>query len=327
MRLCFHQTGNPPDVLRLEDHPSRAPGPREVSVRMMFAPVHPADLNFIEGVYGKKPELPAVPGNEGCGRVEAAGAEVHSLVPGDFVIALQPGGCWSELVVADEQRWLKIDDALDPQQAAMLRINPATAWHLLHDFRSLKKGELVAQNAANSAVGRAVIQIARHLGLRTLNFVRRTDVGDELAALGADAVFPDDTDGLASAREFAEASPPRLALNAVGGDSALRLMDLLAPGSAHVTYGAMSRRSLKIPNSYLIFKDLEIRGCWITRKFESATKDEISTIIDSLVRLMHDGKLKLPVDSVFELADWRAAILRAQEGGRSGKVLLRLGPD
>lgn len=325
MRLCFHETGNPPDVLQLEEDPPRAPGPREVSVRMAFAPVHPADLNLVEGVYGKKPPLPAVPGNEGCGRVESAGAEVRSLAPGDFVIALRPGGCWSQRIVGDERQWLKLDGGLDPMQAAMLRVNPATAWHLLHDFRPLQPGALVAQNAANSAVGRAVIQIARHLGLRTINFVRRADVADELTALGAHAVFPDDDDGVGAAVEFAGATPPQLACNAVGGESALRLMNLLAPGGAHVTYGAMSRRSLKIPNSHLIFKDLEIRGCWITRKFEAATRDEVITMIESLARLVQAEKLTLRVDSVFDLSDWREAILRAQQGGRSGKVMLRLG--
>lgn len=322
MRLCFHKTGNPLEVLNLEARELPLPGPDEVAVEMAFSPVHPADINFIEGVYGKKPVFPATPGNEACGRVACVGKNVRSLAPGDFVIALRPGGFWSDHLIMEESAWLKVDDRLDAKQAAMLRINPATAWHLLHDFRKISAGGYVVQNAANSAVGRSVIQIARHLGWSTINFVRRQQLAPELTALGANHVLPDDADGLSEALSLTAANPPVLAFNAIGGDSALRLMELLAPGGTHVTYGAMSRRSLKIPNRLLIFKDLEIRGCWISRKFEAAGRTEITAMLGKLADLMLAGKLQLPVDSCFALDDWRHAINRAQEQGRSGKVLL-----
>ena len=86
-------------------------------------------------------------------------------------------------------------------------------------------------------------------------------------ALGADLVFTDDSDGLAAAKAaLAERGlpAPMLALNAVGGDSALRLMDLLGPGGTHITYGAMARQSLKVPNGMLIFRALTLRGFWLT---------------------------------------------------------------
>lgn len=324
MRLCFHRAGAPAEVLQLEPWEPPAPGAREVIVRQLFAPIHPADLNFIEGVYGTQPVLPAVPGNEGCGRVETVGAEVRSLAPGDLVIPLRPSGCWSQRILAAEDDLWKVSAQLDPLQAAMLRVNPATAWHLLRDFRPPDPGAFVAQNASNSAVGRALIQLARHFGVRTLNFVRRADVAAELTALGADAVIPDDDDGLAAARKIAGDRAPHLACNAVGGESGLRLMELLAPGGMHVTYGAMSRRGLQVPARFLIFKDLHVRGCWISRHIAQSPRVEVVAILDTLAKLMEAGKLKLPVDEIFELSGWRQAVARAQEGGRSGKVLLRL---
>lgn len=324
MRLRFHQTGHPPDVLRLEAHDSPAPGAGDVAVRMTFAPVHPADLNFIEGTYGTRPDLPAVPGNEGCGQVESIGPGVRSLAPGDSVIPLRPLGCWSQRVVAPEIQWLRIAPEIDPRQAAMLRVNPATAWHLLREFRSLQPGAVVAQNAANSAVGHAVVQLARDAGLRALCFARRAETFDELMALGADACFLDDDAGLAAAQAHCGDRPPELAINAVGGDSALRLMELLAPGGTHVTYGAMSRRSLRVPNRMLIFKDLEVRGAWITRRLERAGPGEAAAILQPLAQKMLEGRLRLPVEAVFDLADWRQAVVRALEGGRGGKILLRL---
>jgi mitochondrial enoyl-[acyl-carrier protein] reductase / trans-2-enoyl-CoA reductase len=327
MRLCFHQTGNPLEVLQLEPWDPPAPEQHEVVVRMLYAPVHPADLNFIEGSYGRAPVFPAVPGHEGCGRVEAVGRAAGSLAVGDLVIPLQPDGFWSERIIAPEHHFAKLPDGLDLQQASMLRVNPCTAWRMLHDFRELAPGAWIVQNAANSAVGRAVIQIAKHLGWHTLNFVRRVEVADELLAMGADAVFTDDDAGLARAKELTKEIPLTLALNAVGGDSALRLMDLLSPHGALVTYGAMSRRSMKMPNKFLIFKDLEIRGYWITRWMERAASSEIASMLRALAELMKEGILRMPVDTVYDLSSWRDAIALAQTGGRSGKVLLRLSKE
>ena len=324
MRLCFHQTGKPADVLQLESWEPPALRPHEVLVDMHYAPVHPADLNFIEGTYGKLPQFPAVPGNESCGKVTTIGGNVTSLTVGDPVIVLQPAGCWSEQIVLRENGLHKLPDGLDMQQAAMLRVNPCTAWQMLHLFRKLKPSDWVVQNAANSIVGLAVIQLARHLGFRTINFVRRVELAEELRALGADSVLADNDEGLQSAKKVIGSDELKLAFNAVGGDSALRLMELLSPGGAHITYGAMSRRSLAVPNKFLIFKNLEIRGYWLSRDLEKTSPAGIKSMMVTLAELMRDGLLKMPVDSVYPIKNWREAIARAQTEGRNGKVLLQL---
>jgi mitochondrial enoyl-[acyl-carrier protein] reductase / trans-2-enoyl-CoA reductase len=324
MKLTFSETGDPAQVLHLEPSEAPIPAGHEVTVRMLYAPINPADLNYIEGVYGKTPALPALPGIEGCGRVEAIGPRVESLAVGDLVIPLRAIGLWAHHYSGLEQDFAKLPAGMDPLQACMLRVNPATAWQLLHDFRELEAGAFVAQNAANSGVGRALIQIAKHLGLKTINFVRRPELIEELKALGADHVFLDDENGLAQAHEALGKTPLTLALNAVGGDSALRLMQLLSPVGAHITYGAMSRRSLKVPNSFLIFKDLEIRGYWLSHRMEKASHGEIHDVLKPLADMMTKGTLKLPIAQIFPLDQFREAILAAQAGGRSGKIVLDL---
>src|SRR6187402_2963697 len=153
MRLTFHQAGLPSEVLKLEPYDPPAPQRHEVLVRMLYAPINPADLNFIEGTYGKQPQFPGAPGNEGCGRVEDVGDEVTSLTEGDLVIPLHPIGTWSQHVVAAENQFARLPNDLDSVQGSMLRVNPTTAWHLLHHFRELERGAFVAQNASNSGVG------------------------------------------------------------------------------------------------------------------------------------------------------------------------------
>ncbi len=322
--LQFDQTGAPAEVLNLRQRDVPSLKPHEVLVAMRYAPVNPADLNFIEGTYGRPSNPPAVPGIEGCGEVAAVGSEVKSLHVGDHVILLHGIGSWAQHVVAPEYQLAKLPAGIDLHQASMLRVNPVTAWRLIHDYVDLNAEEWLVQNAANSGVGRALIQIARKLGRRTLNFVRRPDVADELRAIGADAVFIDDDEGIAAARKLAGEHPPRLAANAVGGDSALRQFDLLAVHGVQVTYGAMSRRSIKVPNRHLIFKDITLRGLWVTRWLEHADHADIYAVLHPLALMMIDGSLRLAVDRVFPMRDYRAALARATEGGRDGKVLVDL---
>ncbi len=324
MRLRFHQTGHPVDVLKLETWDPPQPQRHEVLVRLLYAPINPADLNFIEGRYGKLPQLPATPGNEGCGRVDAVGEEVNSLAVGDLVAPLDYLGCWSQHVIAAESHFAKLPTELDPIQGSMLRINPGTAWRMLHEFDTLKEGDFIAQNAANSGVGQAVIQVAKSLGIRTINFVRRPELIAELTALGATAVFLDNDAGHRTAQAFLDKQPLKLALNAVGGESALRLMELLSQSGTLVTYGAMSRQSLKVPNKYLIFKDLQIRGFWLSKWIGKASHTEIQDTLRPLANMMGSGKLTLKVDKVYPLEDFAEALRHAQTEGRAGKVLFSL---
>jgi mitochondrial enoyl-[acyl-carrier protein] reductase / trans-2-enoyl-CoA reductase len=322
--ISFPVTGNPAEVLQLVDSPLPTLADHEVRVRMHYAPVNPADLNFIEGNYGRASNPPAVPGHEGCGEVEAIGPQVTTLAIGDVVIPLLGVGCWSQHLTAAETHFIKLPTSIDRVQASMLRINPITAWHLLNRQTPLNPGDWVAQNAANSGVGRALIQIARKQGLRTLNFVRRAELIPELLALGADAVFLDTDAGVAEAKALLGPAPLKLASNAVGGDSAIHLMELLSPEGLMVTYGAMSRRSLKVPNKYLIFKNLRLHGLWITQWFEKAIRTELDEVFQTLANMVLSGELITAVDTLLPMQDHPQAMRRAQEASRQGKVILDL---
>ncbi|WP_193212696.1 zinc-binding dehydrogenase [Luteolibacter marinus] len=317
--LRFHQFGKPGEVLQLEalDLPPLADG--QVQLKILAAPLNPADLNFIEGTYGVKPELPAMPGIEGCG--EVVESRHPGFAPGDRAILLRRAGTWASHVQLDGGHLFRLPDGIDPQQAAMLKVNPATAWRLLTGFETALPGSWVVQNAANSAVGRCVIVLAKSLGIRTMNLVRRPEVRDELLALGADQVLVEGDGTVDEAKAALGRERAALAFNCVGGESALRLMNLLAPGGIHVTYGAMARRPVTVPNGLLIFKDLQFRGLWITRWIEDASADELQEVYGELADLMAAGTLTLPVDSIFGLGQAGEALARVAGGERNGKVL------
>lgn len=314
---------NPPSI-SLEALPALAPGSGEVLVRMLAAPINPADLNVMEGTYGELPSLPCTMGNEGVGVVEQVGSLVQGLSVGQTVLPLT-FGTWAEKMVVPAESLMVLPDGLDPLQAAMLAVNPATAWRMLHDFTRLEPGDWIVQNAANSGVGRAVIQLAKALGFRTLNVVRRVELIEELQKIGGDVVVTEETSLRDQAQVLCGGAVPKLALNAVGGASALNLANALGAGSPLVTYGAMGRQPLKIPNSLLIFKNLSFHGFWLRRWKDTANPADVRETYQKLSAYLLAGVLHTPVHRTFPLSQALEAVAEAAREWRSGKVLLRMG--
>ncbi len=312
--LRYHENGNPASILRLEEIALPSPGTGEVLVEMLAAPINPADLNTLEGKYGKQPPLPAVGGLEGVGSIVSSGKMV--LVPSSV-------GSWREKAVIAEDELIAIPDGVDPLQAAMMRVNPPTAWLMLENFVKLEPGEWIIQNAANSAVGRCVIQIARARGLKTINIVRREELIAELEAEGGDVVLTDTREAFGTIKERTGNAKIRLGLNAVGGDNAVGVAAALTTGGVLVTYGAMAKQPVKLPAGLLIFKDIRAVGFWVTRYFDGATREEKERVIGELVALSQAGKLSMPVEKVYSIEQATEAMEHAQQNKRSGKILFQ----
>src|SRR5213595_2949488 len=299
----YERHGNPADVLRIESRPWPTPAPDEVLVQMRAAPINPADLNQIEGKYPVRPELPATPGFEGAGVIVELGADVKGLTSGTLVILPHNIGTWRDAVAVKAEELVVVPDGIEPVQAAMLKINPLTAWRLLHDYVDLQKGDWLIQNAANSAAGRGVIQIARELGYKTVNVVRRAELVDELRAEGGDVVLVDGDSLRKEVKSMTGGASIRLGLNSVGGDSALRLANCLAPGGTLVSFGAMSLQPLKIPTGLLIFKDLRFRGIWINKWYDNASPSERMETFHPLFDMARRGVLKTKIEKTYPLSE------------------------
>jgi mitochondrial enoyl-[acyl-carrier protein] reductase / trans-2-enoyl-CoA reductase len=319
--VVYSTHGNPVEVLRVESQPWPRPEHGEVVVQMRAAPINPADLNQIEGKYPVQAALPATPGFEGAGVVVEVSENVSNLTIGALVIVPHNLGTWREAVAVEAGELVVVPPEIDPVQAAMLKINPLTAWRLLHDYVKLEHDEWLIQNAANSAAGRAVIQIARELGLKTVNVVRREELVAELRAEGGDVVLVDGEKLRDQVRAQTGGAKIRLALNAVGGESALRLANCLAPSGTLVTFGAMSLQPLKIPSGLFIFKDLRFRGIWINKWYDNATHAERRAAFGPIFEMAKRGRLKTKVESAHPLREFQDAVTRAAEGKRSGKIV------
>ena len=317
----YETHGNPADVLQVETRPWPTPAVDEAVVKMSAAPINPADLNQIEGKYPVRAALPATPGFEGAGVVIESGADVKGLTSGALVILPHNIGTWRDAVAVKAEDLVVVPDGIEPIQAAMLKINPLTAWRLLHDYVDLQKGDWLIQNAANSAAGRDVMQIAHELGYKTVNVVRRAELVDELLAEGGDVVLVDGDNLRDEVKSATGGASIRLGLNSVGGESALRLANCLAPGGTLVSFGAMSLQPLKIPTGLLIFKDLRFRGIWINKWYDNSTPSERMETFQSLFDMARRGLLKTKVERAYPLSEVKAAVAHAAQGKRSGKIV------
>jgi NADPH:quinone reductase-like Zn-dependent oxidoreductase len=317
----FSAFGQPLKVVEVVDLPDAELQPGEARVEVLATPINPSDLLTLTGQYGSLPKLPAVPGNEGVGRVVEVKDATHVRV-GDTVFLPMGAGTWRTHLIAPAAELLPVPPGTDVKQASMMFINPPTADVLLRQFVQLQPGEWVIQNAANSAVGRYLISLAKLAGYKTLNVVRRDELAPELTALGADAVMVESDELPALVREATGGAKVRLAIDAVGGDATRRLGDCLAPGGVVVNYGIMSGKDPKLSAQATIFKDITLRGFWLVNWMRRAPREEQRATFARLAKLMAEGTLKTPVEGTYPLERIQDALARAMEGGRAGKVLL-----
>ncbi len=323
--IVYERHGNPPEVLQIQTQPWPAAAAAEAIVAMRAAPINPADINAIEGKYPGRREVPAVPGFEGAGVVVKVSADVSTITKGALVILPHNIGTWREALAVKASELVAVPPEIEPVHAAMLKINPMTAWRLLHDYVDLARGDWLIQNAANSAAGRAVIQIAHELGYKTVNVVRRPELIDELRGEGGDVVLVDGEKLRDEVKDATSGAAIRLGLNAVGGENALRLANCLAFGGTLVSFGAMSLQPLKIPTGLLIFKDLRFRGIWINKWYDDATMQERMEAFKRLFDMAKRGLLKTKVEKAYPIDDAKAAVAHAAQSKRSGKIIFEFG--
>ena len=314
--------GTPEEVAHCTEVPDVGdPGPDEVVFDVLAFPINPADVSFCRGSYRLRPPLPATPGAECVGRVAAVGANVTQIKRGELVINMEREN-WAQRRRVRAQDAIPIPPGLDLAQAAMLRINPPTALLLLEDHVSLAPGDWVIQNVANSAVGRHIIVLAKLRGVRTLDVVRRDDVAGELRDLGADLVLQDGPDLAERARAASGGAPIRLGIDAVSGEACRRIGDCVAEGGVVVSYGSMSGQDPVMSRAAVNMRGVNLTGFNLGRGLAKRSREHVRSIYADLAAKIRDGVLKAPIDAFYPIAEIRAALIRAQQGGRSGKVLV-----
>ncbi|GHO47386.1 zinc-dependent alcohol dehydrogenase family protein [Ktedonospora formicarum] len=325
--IRFKQYGEPAKVLEVQECPLPEPGEGEVRVRILASPINPSDLLFVRGHYaGVQPHFPSPAGFEGVGIVDVLGPQVSGLVPGQRVVVINgKGGNWAEYVVVPAFSLLPVPDDISDLQAATSIINPASAILMLRHVLAIPKGEWLLQSAAGSELGRMIIRLAKHDGIRTINVVRRREAVAELEQLGADAVIVS-TEGPIDeqVRQIVGPQGVKYAIDPVAGETGTRIYQALGEEGRMLVYGSLTGEPIRVgadPRFTLAGRrTLEVfwLGYWFPR-LDEATRRQL---VQERVSLQRAGILTTSAAQHFPLDKIGTAVTQAEATDRQGKVLL-----
>ncbi|QNR98924.1 zinc-binding dehydrogenase [Stenotrophomonas sp. 169] len=324
MRAALHASfGDPTSVLSAADHDLPEPGPGEVRIRTVLAPIHNHDLWTVRGKYGYKPTLPAIGGSEGLGTIDALGQGVEGLKIGQRVAAASVHGTWAEAFIAPERMVIPMPDSISDEVAAQLIAMPLSALMLL-EFLKVERGQWIVQNTANGAVGKSLAMLAKARGVNVVNLVRRDDGVAELEAMGIPHVVSTTSDGWQDAvRGLLGEALAAAAVDSIGGTASGELLGLLGEGGTLVSFGSMTGEPMQIPSGDVIFKQATVKGFWGSKVSQAMAVDDKKRLVGELLKRAAAGELQLPVQAVFSLDDIADAAAASLASGRTGKVLLR----
>lgn len=327
----FDHFGPPDQVLTVGERPSRALRAGEVRVQMLAAPINPSDIMTIRGVYGRLPDLPAVPGYEGVGLVTETNAGLWGryLKKRRVAVLLPLGGSWQSEVILPARQAIPLPNELPLATAATSIVNPLTALMLLTGWLKVPRGAWLAQTAAASTLGRMIIRLAKSRGIRTINVVRRNDQIEMLRQEGADEVVvwngaTDAPTALTSAiRQVCPDGVP-YAIDAVGGPIVAPLVRALAPRGRLILYGSLSEESAVLPIREVLTAGIRVEGFWLANALLDCGGMARVGWVREVLSLVRSGVLATDRTVAFPLEQVQTAIAASIEPNRREKVLLSL---
>ncbi|MFD2728979.1 zinc-dependent alcohol dehydrogenase family protein [Enterococcus camelliae] len=186
--LQYKKFGKPSDVVQLVQSELRLLKMNEIKIAMNRVSVNPSDLIPITGAYAHRTPLPAIVGYEGFGVVLETSSKSLDWLVGKRVLPLG-GETWQKFLITQREQIIVLPSELSDNQACQIYINPLTAWVLCRQFMNLKKETVLLVNAANSAVGKLLLQFANLSGAKFLGVVRNEQARKQLYELGATHVI------------------------------------------------------------------------------------------------------------------------------------------
>ena len=321
--IIHHHFGEPVDVLEAAGMPQPEPKAGEVRIKMILSPMHNHDVWTVRGSYGYKPTLPAIGGSEAVGVIDALGEGVQGVSVGQRVAVAAVHGSWAEYFIAPAHGIAPLTDAIDDETAAQLIGMPISALMLL-DFIDLPADSWLIQNTANGAVGKTVAMIAKARGQKVIHLVRRIEAVAEMQALGIQNVVATDQADWKEQVKAIHADQPLIAgVDSIGGQASGEMLALLSENSLLVSFGSMTGETMQISSGDLIFKQATIKGFWASVVNKQLSAERKKALIVELLTLAAQKKLLLPVEGIFSFTQIKDAALKATQGARQGKVLLK----
>jgi NADPH2:quinone reductase len=313
-------------ALAVEECPAPVPGAGEVLVDVRAAGVNFPDLLVIAGTYQHLPPLPFIPGKECSGVVNAVGANVKLVKPGDRVMVQIEYGAFAQQVVAKELQCHVIPDAMGFPEAAVLGLTYMTAYFALTERTALKPGEVVLVTGAAGGVGLAAVQIAKAFGATVLAAVSSPEKAAAAKASGADHIINVSVPDLRNAlREQVYAAVGKrgadVILDNVGGEVFDACLRAIAWSGRMLVVGFTSGRVPEIKAGLVLVKNISVIGMQIS-DYRDRQPEKFRAVRQQLLDMCSAGKLKPHVMATFPLERYAEALALLRERKVIGKVVL-----
>lgn len=320
--IQFKSFGEPAEVLEIVEKAVPEPRADEVQVNMLLRPINPYELMIVRGQYSFRPDLPGIAGFEGIGVAQKAGSAVQNIRVGQKVLAMALAGTWQEVVVGKAGSFVPLPENISDETAALIA-NPLTCYIILKEIFKIKKGDWLLDTASTTHIGRLLIQYAALLDFNLISVVRNANQAEELAQLGSKHIINLEQDAITAAVSGYNTEGVDFVLESLGGENGGAAISTLKPGGKAILFSKLSRQNLSIDPSMMIGKMLTIMGYTSLYWFRQNTPEKQYEVISAVLGLLVQQKIVPPVEAIYPLEDFKAAIAHSEKSGRKGKVLLR----
>lgn len=323
--IRFHALGGP-EVLQIEDINVPPPGPGEVRLRVKALGLNRAEALLRRGQYIETAPIPSGLGLEAAGFVEAVGADVEDLVPGDPVSVIPPRSMvrwptYGEVATVPAHHAVKHAPSLSWTDAAAIWMASLTAYGALIDIAALRPGDFVVVPAASSSVGLAAIQIALMAGATPIALTRTSAKRQALSDFRAPHVIAvEEEDVEARLAEITDGRGARVVFDPVGGPLVEVFSRAMAPGGILIAYGLLSPLPTPFPVTEAMAKGLTLRG-YVMHEI-TADPERLKAAKTFILAGLASGRLSAVIDRVFAFEDIVAAHRRLESNEQFGKIIV-----
>jgi NADPH:quinone reductase len=310
-----------PEVMEYVDVEVGEPGPGEARVRQAACGLNYIDVYFRTGAYPQP--LPAGLGMEGAGTVEAVGAGVTHLKPGDRVAyAGRPTGAYAEARVMPASILVKLPESIDFDTGAAMMLQGLTVQYLFRRTFALSGGETILFHAAAGGVGLIACQWARAMGVTMIGTVG----SDEKAALAkahgcTHTINYNKEKFVERVKDITGGKGVPVVYDSIGKDTFIGSLDCLAPLGMMVSFGSASG-----PVPPFGLNELASRGSlFITRPTlftYTAKREDLETMAADLFNMVLGNKIKIDVNQRYALKDVAQAHRDLEARKTTGSTIL-----
>ena len=323
MRVIEISTFGGPDVLKIAERPTPAPGPGEVLIKVVAAGVNRPDVIQRYGKYPPPPGASDIPGLEVAGHIAAKGAGVVQWQEGDAVCALVAGGGYAEYCVAPQSQCLRLPSRLTLVEAAGVPETFFTVWTNVFERGRLQPGETMLVHGGTSGIGTTAIQLGVAFGARVFATAGTDTKAKACESLGAElGINYRTTDWVHAVRHATSDRGVDVVLDIVGGDYVARNLDALAPEGRLVQIAFLKSSKVELDLMQVMRRRLTITGSTLRPRSPEEKGAIARQLADKVWPLFEAGTIKPVIHAVFPLDRAADAHRMMEESQHIGKIVL-----